>query len=176
LQVEWDLAKNEANLVKHGIDFADAVVIFDGPVLEKVDKRRNYGEERIAAVRVANELELFVVYTMRGRNRRLISAQRANRVMREKGIVRRSPRDVRRGQTDWHRVATMSEEELIAAAKSDPDAQPTDLKFWEDTRLVMPDRKVLVTERDFLLDQKNVGRIAERIVSNELEARGEVLS
>jgi uncharacterized protein len=69
LQVEWDLAKNEANLVKHGIDFADAVVIFDGPVLEKVDKRRNYGEERIAAVGVANELELFVVYTMRGRNR-----------------------------------------------------------------------------------------------------------
>lgn len=92
--------------------------------------------------------------------------------MREKGIVRPSPGDVRRGQTDWHRVVAMSEEELIAAAESDPDAQPTDPKFWEDARLVMPGRNVPVPDRDVVIDQKNVGRIAERIVSNELEARG----
>lgn len=92
--------------------------------------------------------------------------------MREKGIVRRSPGDVRRGKTDWHRVGTMSEEELIAAAESDPDAQPTDPRFWEGARLVMPRRKVFGTDRGIVIDQKNVGRIAERIVSNELEARG----
>ena len=84
MQYEWDPAKNAANLTKHGIDFADAVVIFDGPVLEKIDKRTDYGEERIAAVGVANELELFVVYTMRGGNRRLISALRASRDERER--------------------------------------------------------------------------------------------
>jgi uncharacterized protein len=84
VQYEWDPAKNAANLAKHGIDFADAMVIFDGPVLETVDKRRNYGEERIAAIGVANDLELFVVYTMRGRNRRLISARRASRYERER--------------------------------------------------------------------------------------------
>jgi len=38
---EWDAAKNAANMAKHGIDFDDAVRIFDGPVLEKVDQRRN---------------------------------------------------------------------------------------------------------------------------------------
>jgi len=84
VQYEWDPAKNRTNLAKHGIDFADAVVIFDGPVLETVDKRRNYGEERIAAIGVANDLELFVVYTMRDRNRRLISARRASRDERER--------------------------------------------------------------------------------------------
>jgi len=34
---EWDAAKNAANLAKHGIDLADAIRIFDGPVLQKAD-------------------------------------------------------------------------------------------------------------------------------------------
>jgi hypothetical protein len=42
---EWDAAKNTANLAKHGIDFHDAVRIFEGPVLEKTDRRQDYGEE-----------------------------------------------------------------------------------------------------------------------------------
>jgi uncharacterized DUF497 family protein len=75
VKYEWDAA----NLTKHGIDFEDAIAIFDGPVLEKVDKRIDYGEERFAAVGIAHGLELFVVYTWRGRNRRLISARRASR-------------------------------------------------------------------------------------------------
>jgi hypothetical protein len=66
----------------------------------------------------------------------------------------------------------MSEEQIIAAAKSDSDAEPTDPTFWEDARLVIPGRKVPVIDRDVAIDQRNVGRIAERIVSNELEARG----
>jgi uncharacterized DUF497 family protein len=70
-------------MAKHGIDFDDAVRIFEGPVLEKVDQRRNYGEERIATVGVANGLDLFVVYTVRKGNRRIISARRANRHERE---------------------------------------------------------------------------------------------
>jgi uncharacterized protein len=80
---EWDAAKNAANMAKHGIDFDDTVRIFDGPVLEKVDQRRNYGEERIATVGMANGLELFVVYTVRKGNRRIISARRANKHERE---------------------------------------------------------------------------------------------
>jgi len=37
---EWDAAKQTANLAKHGIDFRDAVQMFEGPVLEKIDRRR----------------------------------------------------------------------------------------------------------------------------------------
>jgi uncharacterized protein len=76
---EWDAAKRSANLAKHGIDFRDAVQIFEGPVLEKIDRRRDYGEDRIAAIGVAMGLELYVVYTVRGGERRIISARRANR-------------------------------------------------------------------------------------------------
>jgi uncharacterized DUF497 family protein len=83
MALEWDAAKNAANIGKHGISFEDAKHIFDGPVLEKIDRRRDYGEERIAAVGVTMGLELYVVYTIRGGNRRIISARRANRHERE---------------------------------------------------------------------------------------------
>jgi hypothetical protein len=88
--------------------------------------------------------------------------------MRE-SIVRRSGKELKHGKTDWPRIAAMSEEELLAAAESDPDAQPTGPDFWENARVVVPLRKVLVTYQDLV---KNGGRIAERIVANELEARG----
>jgi uncharacterized protein len=80
---EWDAAKRTANLIKNGIDFRDAVRIFEGPVLEKTDRRREYREERIAAVGITMGLELYVVYTVRGAKRRIISARRANRDERE---------------------------------------------------------------------------------------------
>ncbi|HJU09919.1 MAG TPA: BrnT family toxin [Candidatus Binataceae bacterium] len=79
---EWDKAKNLQNIAKHHIDFVEAVLIFESPVLEKVDRR--YGEERIAAIGITNGVELFVVYTWRGRNRRIISARRASRRERQK--------------------------------------------------------------------------------------------
>ncbi len=75
---EWDVAKNAANIAKHGIDFEDAIRIFDGPVLEKADARRDYGEARIIAFGVVNDRELAVVYTGRGERRRIISARRAH--------------------------------------------------------------------------------------------------
>ncbi len=83
LAFEWDSAKNEANLVKHGIDFRDAVRIFEAPVLEKVDIRREYGETRILSFGLYEDTELAVVYTMRERNRRIISARRARSSERE---------------------------------------------------------------------------------------------
>jgi uncharacterized protein len=76
---EWDAAKNAANLEKHGIDFEDAIGIFDGPVLEQPDDRRDYGEQRIVAFGVVEDRELAVVYTIRGTHRRIISARRADR-------------------------------------------------------------------------------------------------
>ena len=75
---EWDAAKNAANIAKHRIDFEEAIRIFDGPVLEKADDRREYGEVRIVAFGVVDNRELAVVYTMRGERRRIISARRAH--------------------------------------------------------------------------------------------------
>ena len=83
MDFEWDPAKNAANIAKHSIDFEDARHIFDGPVLEAVDDRQEYGETRMAAIGVVEGRELYVVYTMRGEHRRIISARRANRHERE---------------------------------------------------------------------------------------------
>jgi uncharacterized DUF497 family protein len=74
----------EANLRKRGFDFAFATLIFDGPTLEKQDRRRNYGEVRVLATGLADEIALTVVYTDRfddeaERVRRIISARRSNR-------------------------------------------------------------------------------------------------
>ena len=76
---EWDEAKREANLVKHGVDFVDALDIFADPLrVERVDQRREYAEERRQVVGMVRGQVLFVVYTLRGDVRRLISVRRAS--------------------------------------------------------------------------------------------------
>ena len=60
--------------------FEDAVRILDGPTLEKVDDRFDYGEARVYAIGVANGLEVTVIYTdVSESTRRIISAWRAER-------------------------------------------------------------------------------------------------
>jgi uncharacterized protein len=78
MEYEWDLNKNRLNIEKHAIDFDDAVRIFERPTLEKNDHRQDYGEDRIIAVRLLANKEVVVVYTVRDKKRRIISARRAN--------------------------------------------------------------------------------------------------
>ncbi len=47
---EWDEAKNQANIRKHGIDFRDAVHVFDKPTLDRLDDREDYGEIRMDSI------------------------------------------------------------------------------------------------------------------------------
>ena len=79
MEFEWDEAKNLVNIAKHGIDFDDAIGIFNHRILERVDNRRDYGETRTRAIGLSSGRELFVIYTMRGEVRRIISARRASR-------------------------------------------------------------------------------------------------
>lgn len=78
---EWDESKRQANLAKHHIDFRDAKRVFDGPVLERIDSR--HGEDRIFAIGLMEDIEIVVVYVMRGKRRRIISARRAHRDERQ---------------------------------------------------------------------------------------------
>jgi uncharacterized DUF497 family protein len=76
---EWDEAKREANLVKHGVDFVDALEVFADPLrVERVDERRDYAEERRQVVGTVHGHVLFVVYALRGEVRRMISARKAS--------------------------------------------------------------------------------------------------
>jgi uncharacterized DUF497 family protein len=78
VDVEWDDAKSEKNLLERGFGFDFAALIFEGPVLERVDRRQDYGEARVQAIGEVYGYILFVVYTDQGETRRIISARMAN--------------------------------------------------------------------------------------------------
>jgi uncharacterized DUF497 family protein len=78
MRYTWNEKKNRCNVALHGIAFADAARIFDGPTVERVDDRFDYGEKRVYAIGLVNGLEITVIYTDRaGDERRLISAWRS---------------------------------------------------------------------------------------------------
>jgi uncharacterized DUF497 family protein len=78
MRYTWTEGKNRRNLKLHGIAVEDAVSIFDGPTLEQVDNRFDYGERRVYAIGVVNGLEITVIYTDREEDeRRIISAWRS---------------------------------------------------------------------------------------------------
>lgn len=77
---EWDDSKNAANIGKHGIDFRDAVDIFNHPMLAAIDERFSYGEERWVAIGLMRQLIGVVVYKERREDVvRIISARKATR-------------------------------------------------------------------------------------------------
>ena len=84
MRFSWDPRKSEANLTKRGFDFGFASLIFEGPTLERLDDRRDYGERRVLAIGVAQGVHLTVAYTDRHTpdqeiERRIISVRRSNR-------------------------------------------------------------------------------------------------
>ena len=84
MEFEWDDAKNQVNIRKHGISFETATRIFEGPVLTRSDDRKDYGEDRhISIGGVENGGTIVVAHTYRGRRNRLISARPASRKERQ---------------------------------------------------------------------------------------------
>ena len=79
MEIDFDEAKSDRNLAERGFDFTHAARIFDGALVESVDRRRDYGETRIRAIGEVEGEVLVVVYTDRGDVRRIISARLASR-------------------------------------------------------------------------------------------------
>ena len=78
MRYTWNGSKNRRNLKLHGVEFEDAVRVFEGPTLERVDDRYDYGEERMYAIGVVNGLEITVIYAdVDAGERRIISAWRS---------------------------------------------------------------------------------------------------
>ena len=77
---EWDLAKNESNSAKHGIDFANAPLCFESPMLTWEDVRFDYPERRwISIAKLGDVLVVLVYANLGGDYCRIISLRRANR-------------------------------------------------------------------------------------------------
>jgi uncharacterized DUF497 family protein len=80
MQYEWDEAKREANLKKHGYDFADADLVYENPDKLTFSMARG-GESRLqdmALVQVQGKV-LSLVYVVGGYNISVISFRKASR-------------------------------------------------------------------------------------------------
>ncbi|MCM1104959.1 MAG: BrnT family toxin [Clostridium sp.] len=74
---EWDEEKDLINQKKHGISFKTAAYVFcDKYYIEMYDFEHSINEDRYIAIGKVGDL-LFVVFTERGENIRLISARLA---------------------------------------------------------------------------------------------------
>ena len=75
---EWDEAKRRDNLVKHGLSFEDASLVFAGRCATFEDKRYGYGEERFITLGQLEGRVVVIAHTRRGKRTRIISMRKAN--------------------------------------------------------------------------------------------------
>lgn len=85
MDFEWDEDKNQENIRKHGFDFDDAWEIFEAPLLEALDTRAHYSEDRWTGIGLLGNRVVVVTYTSRGANTiRIISLRKALKHERKK--------------------------------------------------------------------------------------------
>jgi uncharacterized DUF497 family protein len=77
MNFEWDEAKAEANLGKHGVSFEESRTVFDDPLyVDFYDPDHSYDERRYIIIGRSQEGRLLLVsYTERGEVIRLISSR-----------------------------------------------------------------------------------------------------
>jgi uncharacterized DUF497 family protein len=78
---QWDQGNLEKNWLKHGVSPLECEqVFFNQPLVVVPDLKHSQGEERFYALgRTDTDRYLFVVFTVRGRKLRVISARDMNR-------------------------------------------------------------------------------------------------
>jgi len=78
MRFEWDEEKNQSNVRKHGLDFADAWEVFESPMLTALDDRQDYGEDRWIGVGMLRTRTVVVAFTERGEDTiRIFSMRKA---------------------------------------------------------------------------------------------------
>ena len=73
----WDETKRQANLSKHGLDFADAKMVFAGPMVLFEDSRENYGEQRMIGIGLLETLVVLIIHAESDDTIRIISMRKA---------------------------------------------------------------------------------------------------
>lgn len=85
MNFEWDEEKSQENLRKHGFSFDEVWQIFETPILDELDQRTYYGEERWNGIGLLSNRIVVITYTFRGDDTiRIISLRKALKHEREK--------------------------------------------------------------------------------------------
>jgi len=79
MHFEWDEQKNQINIRKHGLDFADAPTVFAGATFTFEDDRFDYGEDRFITLGMLTGEVVVITHTERGDNVRIISMRKATK-------------------------------------------------------------------------------------------------
>ena len=83
VESEWDENKAKLNVKKHGgLSFAEAAEVFDDPFAFEIFDERNsdlYESRYLVVGRIKRQVVVTLVYTPRGKMRRIISARYANK-------------------------------------------------------------------------------------------------
>ncbi|BBJ64648.1 BrnT family toxin [Enterobacter asburiae] len=88
-EFEWDTNKAKSNLIKHGIRFEEAVLVFDDPYHLSLQDRHENGEFRWQTIGLVHGLiVIMVAHTVRFESGdeviRIISARKADRKERSR--------------------------------------------------------------------------------------------
>lgn len=78
MRITFDPAKRERTLEERDLDFASADEVFAGATFDRVDDRKDYGEERIITIGRMADRMVVVVWTQRDDARHVISMRKAN--------------------------------------------------------------------------------------------------
>lgn len=78
MKIEYDTAKNEANISKHGVSFERVMELdFDNSIVTR-DRRIDYGESRFITYAMLEQRLYCLIWTSRGDKIRPISFRKAN--------------------------------------------------------------------------------------------------
>ncbi|QKY07936.1 BrnT family toxin [Janthinobacterium lividum] len=78
MRITFDAVKREKTPRERGLDFALARIVFDGLTITLPDQRQDYGEPRFITAGWLDERLVVLVWTPRGRARRIISMRKEN--------------------------------------------------------------------------------------------------
>jgi len=79
MRFEWDEAKRESNILKHGIDFIDVEKVFEGETVTIFDDRLDYGEDRFVTLGMLHGRVVVIIHTETEELIRIISARKATK-------------------------------------------------------------------------------------------------
>jgi hypothetical protein len=76
---EWDEAKRQSNIQKHGIDFIGVERVFTGTTVTILDDRFDYGESRFITLGLLSGRVVVIAHTEAPEVIRIISVRKATR-------------------------------------------------------------------------------------------------